>query len=200
MQVGTLINNVGLSYDHPDYLATLDDTFIRQIIEINCLATTKVGCRAEHPGWSTSTWSKSGVAYSVQLLHHGELPVWLAINVLCFAESVMMLRTADHGKIGALLCCGCCLCSASNSCLEPAYVFTCKAALQLFVCALSSRSKQMHAAFAPQKLCQNWACVPFPYWHLASTSTSCWLHLMETTSETTPKKVQLGRTVPSQAP
>ena len=45
MQVGTLINNVGLSYDHPDYLTTLDDTFIRQIIEINCLATTKVGSR-----------------------------------------------------------------------------------------------------------------------------------------------------------
>ena len=61
MQVGTLINNVGLSYDHPDYLTTLDDTFIRQIIDINCLATTKVGCKAGHPGWSASTWSKRKV-------------------------------------------------------------------------------------------------------------------------------------------
>ncbi len=55
LQVGTLINNVGLSYDHPDYLTTLNDTFIRQIIEINCLATTRVGRRAGYPGWSTST-------------------------------------------------------------------------------------------------------------------------------------------------
>ena len=78
MQIGTLINNVGLSYDHPDYLTTLDDTFIRQIIEINCLATTKVGDKAGQPGWPTSTWSesKSALACSVQLLCHGELAGW----------------------------------------------------------------------------------------------------------------------------
>lgn len=42
VDAGILINNVGLSYDHAEYLDQLDETQIDELIAINILATTKV--------------------------------------------------------------------------------------------------------------------------------------------------------------
>jgi NAD(P)-dependent dehydrogenase (short-subunit alcohol dehydrogenase family) len=46
VDVGILINNAGMSYDHPDYLETLGDDFLRDLININCLSPTRVSRRA----------------------------------------------------------------------------------------------------------------------------------------------------------
>jgi 17beta-estradiol 17-dehydrogenase / very-long-chain 3-oxoacyl-CoA reductase len=45
VDVGILVNNAGMSYDHPDYLERLSDDFLRDLITINTLAPTKVGRR-----------------------------------------------------------------------------------------------------------------------------------------------------------
>lgn len=42
LDVGLLINNVGLSYDHAEYLENIDDQLIQDLININVLATTQV--------------------------------------------------------------------------------------------------------------------------------------------------------------
>jgi short-subunit dehydrogenase len=41
-QVGVLVNNVGLSYDHAEYLDALDDQLVDDLININIQATNKV--------------------------------------------------------------------------------------------------------------------------------------------------------------
>ncbi|GAB4817824.1 hypothetical protein N2152v2_004870 [Parachlorella kessleri] len=42
VDVGVLVNNAGMSYDHPDYLETIDDDLLRDIITINTLAPTRL--------------------------------------------------------------------------------------------------------------------------------------------------------------
>lgn len=48
LDVGLLINNVGLSYDHPEYFDELNDETIRDIVEVNITSVNQVsqGC---HP-------------------------------------------------------------------------------------------------------------------------------------------------------
>lgn len=43
LDVGLLINNVGLSYDHAEYYDAIDDELIDKLININVQATNKVG-------------------------------------------------------------------------------------------------------------------------------------------------------------
>lgn len=43
LDIGILVNNAGMSYDHPDYLDTIDNDRLRDIITINTLAPTRVG-------------------------------------------------------------------------------------------------------------------------------------------------------------
>ena len=73
VQVGLLVNNAGLSYDHPEYLDEVDATFLADIVAINALAPTMVrppagcvtpgcqpaaaGCRAALPdAWWPVCW------------------------------------------------------------------------------------------------------------------------------------------------
>lgn len=42
-QVGVLVNNAGLSYDHPEYLDEVEDGFVSDIVTINALVPTMVG-------------------------------------------------------------------------------------------------------------------------------------------------------------
>jgi len=41
-QVGILVNNAGLSYDHPEYLDEVEDEFIADLVTINALVPTMV--------------------------------------------------------------------------------------------------------------------------------------------------------------
>ncbi len=41
-EIGVLINNVGVSYDHAEYLHELDDARIKLLIQINIEATTAI--------------------------------------------------------------------------------------------------------------------------------------------------------------
>lgn len=41
-RVPAQVNNAGMSYDHPDYLETLSDQQVQDLIAINCLAPTRV--------------------------------------------------------------------------------------------------------------------------------------------------------------
>lgn len=42
LDIGILVNNAGMSYDHPDYLDTIDNDRLRDIITINTLAPTRL--------------------------------------------------------------------------------------------------------------------------------------------------------------
>ena len=42
LDIGVLINNVGVSYDHADYFDQIDDKLIDDLININIQATNKV--------------------------------------------------------------------------------------------------------------------------------------------------------------
>lgn len=42
LDVGILINNVGLSYSHAEYLDAIDDKLIDDLVEVNIVAATKV--------------------------------------------------------------------------------------------------------------------------------------------------------------
>ena len=42
LDVGLLINNVGLSYDHAEYLDAVDDQMIDNLVQVNIVAATKV--------------------------------------------------------------------------------------------------------------------------------------------------------------
>lgn len=42
LDVGLLINNVGLSYDHPEYFEKLRDETIRDIVEVNITSVNQV--------------------------------------------------------------------------------------------------------------------------------------------------------------
>ncbi len=42
LDLGILINNAGMSYDHPDFLDTLEPSFITDMANINMVAPTKV--------------------------------------------------------------------------------------------------------------------------------------------------------------
>ena len=44
LDVGLLINNVGLSYDHPEFFDQLSESDSHQIIQLNIQAATKVSC------------------------------------------------------------------------------------------------------------------------------------------------------------
>lgn len=52
LQVGVLVNNVGLSYDHAEYLDALDDQLVDDLININIQATNKM-TRIVIPGMKT---------------------------------------------------------------------------------------------------------------------------------------------------
>ncbi len=41
-EIGVLVNNVGVSYDHAEYLHELDDARIKLLIQINIEATTAI--------------------------------------------------------------------------------------------------------------------------------------------------------------
>lgn len=45
LDVGILVNNAGMSYDHPEYLDEVDSKVVADIIAINTEAPTKVGRR-----------------------------------------------------------------------------------------------------------------------------------------------------------
>lgn len=42
VDVGLLVNNVGISYDHAEYLDAIDDQLIDDLVQINVVAATKV--------------------------------------------------------------------------------------------------------------------------------------------------------------
>lgn len=42
LDVGLLINNVGLSYDHPEYYDQLNEQSIRDIVEVNITSVNQV--------------------------------------------------------------------------------------------------------------------------------------------------------------
>jgi short-subunit dehydrogenase len=44
LQVGVLVNNVGVSYPHAEYYEAIDDQLIDDLININIQATNKVCC------------------------------------------------------------------------------------------------------------------------------------------------------------
>ena len=41
LDVGLLVNNVGMSYDHAEYLDAIEDTLIDDLVQINVVAATK---------------------------------------------------------------------------------------------------------------------------------------------------------------
>ena len=43
LDVGILVNNVGLSYDHAEYFDAIDDSLIDDLVQVNIQATNKVG-------------------------------------------------------------------------------------------------------------------------------------------------------------
>lgn len=46
LDIGILINNVGLSYSHAEYLENIDDKLIDDLIQVNVVAATKVNCNS----------------------------------------------------------------------------------------------------------------------------------------------------------
>ena len=55
VQVGILVNNAGLSYDHPEYLDEVEDEFVSDLVTINALvpAMVSLGCWArKSPSWA----------------------------------------------------------------------------------------------------------------------------------------------------
>lgn len=56
LEVGILINNVGCSYEHPEYLHLIDDAVVDRLIRINILATVKV--RNQIVSWIFSPFGK----------------------------------------------------------------------------------------------------------------------------------------------
>jgi 17beta-estradiol 17-dehydrogenase / very-long-chain 3-oxoacyl-CoA reductase len=42
LDVGILVNNVGLSYDHAEYFDAIDDKLIDDLVQVNIQATNKV--------------------------------------------------------------------------------------------------------------------------------------------------------------
>jgi 17beta-estradiol 17-dehydrogenase / very-long-chain 3-oxoacyl-CoA reductase len=42
LQVGLLVNNVGLSYDHAEWFDNISETLIRELVEVNIMAATMV--------------------------------------------------------------------------------------------------------------------------------------------------------------
>ena len=55
LDVGLLINNVGLSYDHPEFFGQLSESDSHQIIQLNVQAATKVSrpCPTYDPLYTT---------------------------------------------------------------------------------------------------------------------------------------------------
>lgn len=42
LEVGVLVNNAGMSYDHPEYLDAIEDALVTDIVNINAIAPTRV--------------------------------------------------------------------------------------------------------------------------------------------------------------
>lgn len=42
LDIGLLVNNVGMSYDHAEYLDAIEDKLIDDLVQINIVAATKV--------------------------------------------------------------------------------------------------------------------------------------------------------------
>ena len=72
--VGVLVNNAGMSLDHPDYLETTSAEFNRDLIHINCYAPTVLtkavlpGMKARRRGVVVNLGSANGILPSVALL------------------------------------------------------------------------------------------------------------------------------------
>lgn len=72
--VGILVNNAGMSLDHPDYLETTSAEFNRDLIHINCYAPTVLtravlpGMKARRRGVVVNLGSANGILPSVALL------------------------------------------------------------------------------------------------------------------------------------
>ena len=72
--VGILVNNAGMSLDHPDYLETTSTEFNRDLIHINCYAPTVLtkavlpGMKARRRGVVVNLGSANGILPSVALL------------------------------------------------------------------------------------------------------------------------------------
>lgn len=62
-QVGVLVNNAGLSYDHPEYLDEVEDGFVADIVTINALVPAMVGLGWGWAGWcvgAAPAWGSDG--------------------------------------------------------------------------------------------------------------------------------------------
>lgn len=72
--VGILVNNAGMSLDHPDYLETVSAEYYRDLVHINCYAPTVLtsavlpGMKARRRGVVVNLGSANGVLPSVALL------------------------------------------------------------------------------------------------------------------------------------
>ena len=50
LNIGVLINNVGLSYDHPEYLEQLSEQQIRDMVEVNITSVNQVSSHESSSG------------------------------------------------------------------------------------------------------------------------------------------------------
>ena len=57
LQVGILVNNVGVSYPHAEYYESIDDQLIDDLVTINIQATNKVCLFATRPSHIFSPWA-----------------------------------------------------------------------------------------------------------------------------------------------
>lgn len=76
LDIGVLVNNVGLSYDHAEYYDKIDDQLIDDLVAINIQATNKAGQEAAQlmtlhtsPVSVLSQWTDSKFAVRVAHRH-----------------------------------------------------------------------------------------------------------------------------------
>ena len=84
LDIGLLINNVGLSYDHPEFFDQVAEFDVHQIIQLNVQAATKV-----------STWSPS---------HASSYTTVLTCNILCHLHCLNGAAQHMHHSSYRLCC------------------------------------------------------------------------------------------------
>lgn len=75
LPIGVLVNNVGLSYDHAEYFDLVDEQLVKDLIQINITATTKVCSRLKtgfpHAGFVQPLWvAPQGFGSYTQIAWH----------------------------------------------------------------------------------------------------------------------------------
>ena len=81
LDIGVLVNNVGLSYDHAEYFDQIDDQLIEYLVTVNIQATNKVGAHQQCTGSDGGALMNSlqqtcscVLSRNVLLVQHNERP------------------------------------------------------------------------------------------------------------------------------